>query len=89
MTGVNLFTGTAGVPPASAPSGALISNWGQLRTFRPRQAHASHHISLHPVLLKNFSTPYYEAGHMMYIDEKSLSRLTSDVGKFIQDSLKK
>ena len=48
-----------------------------------------HHISLDPALLKNFSTSYYEAGHMMYIDEKSLTRLTSDVGKFIQDSLKK
>ncbi len=48
-----------------------------------------HHISIDPVLLKNFSTSYYEAGHMMYIDEKSLSRLRSDVEKFIQDSLKK
>jgi hypothetical protein len=48
-----------------------------------------HHISIDPVLLKNFSTSYYEAGHMLYIDEKSLSRLRSDVEKFIQDSLKK
>jgi carboxypeptidase C (cathepsin A) len=45
-----------------------------------------HHISLDPMLLKNFSTGYYEAGHMMYIDEKSLSRLRADVGKFIDDS---
>jgi len=45
-----------------------------------------HHISLDPVLLKNFSTGYYEAGHMMYIDEKSLSRLRADVGKFIDES---
>jgi carboxypeptidase C (cathepsin A) len=45
-----------------------------------------HHISLDPVLLKNFSTGYYEAGHMMYIDEKSLGRLRSDVGKFIDES---
>ena len=29
-----------------------------------------HHISIDPVLLRNFSTGYYEAGHMMYIDEK-------------------
>ncbi len=33
------------------------------------------HISIDPSLLKNFSTSYYEAGHMMYIDEKSLSKL--------------
>jgi carboxypeptidase C (cathepsin A) len=46
-----------------------------------------HHISLDPMLLRNFSTGYYEAGHMMYIDEKSLGRLRADVGKFIQDSM--
>ena len=46
-----------------------------------------HHISLDPTLLKNFSTGYYEAGHMMYIDEKSLTRMRMDVGKFIQDSI--
>jgi carboxypeptidase C (cathepsin A) len=45
-----------------------------------------HHISLDPMLLKNFSTGYYEAGHMMYIDEKQLGRLRADVGRFIQDS---
>jgi carboxypeptidase C (cathepsin A) len=46
-----------------------------------------HHISLDPSLLRNFSTGYYEAGHMMYIDEKSLVRMRADVGKFIQDSM--
>src|SRR5947207_7385152 len=46
-----------------------------------------HHISLDPMLLRNFSTGYYEAGHMMYIDDKSLTRLRADVGKFIQDSM--
>ena len=45
-----------------------------------------HHISLDPALLRNFSTGYYEAGHMMYIDEKSLTRLRADVGKFIEDA---
>ncbi|MFN2531812.1 MAG: peptidase S10 [Pyrinomonadaceae bacterium] len=48
-----------------------------------------HHISLDPQLLKNFSTSYYEAGHMMYIDEKSLSRLRADVAKFMDDSIRK
>ena len=45
-----------------------------------------HHISLDPLLLKNFSTGYYEAGHMMYIDEKQLGRLRADVGKFIDEA---
>jgi carboxypeptidase C (cathepsin A) len=48
-----------------------------------------HHISLDPILLKNFSTGFYEAGHMMYIDEKQLGKLRADVGKFIDDSQKK
>jgi len=46
-----------------------------------------HHISLDPMLMRNFSTGYYEAGHMMYIDEKSLVRMRADISKFIQDSM--
>lgn len=45
-----------------------------------------HHISLDPLLLRNISTGYYEAGHMMYIDEKSLGRMRADIGKFIDES---
>jgi carboxypeptidase C (cathepsin A) len=45
-----------------------------------------HHISLDPALLRNFSSAYYEAGHMMYIDEKSLAKMRTDVAKFIEDS---
>ena len=45
-----------------------------------------HHISLDPMLLGNISTDHYEAGHMMYIDEKSLAKLRSDVGKFIDEA---
>jgi len=45
------------------------------------------HISIDPSLLKNFTTTYYEAGHMMYIDEKSLAKLHGDVNKFMQDSM--
>jgi carboxypeptidase C (cathepsin A) len=47
-----------------------------------------HHISLDPMLLRNISTGHYEAGHMMYIDEKSLARMRADIGKFMQDSMK-
>ncbi|HEU5239342.1 MAG TPA: hypothetical protein VFU37_19585 [Pyrinomonadaceae bacterium] len=45
-----------------------------------------HHISLDPALLRNISVDHYEAGHMMYIDEKSLAKLRADVGKFMQDA---
>ncbi|HSB26559.1 MAG TPA: hypothetical protein VLE19_01830, partial [Pyrinomonadaceae bacterium] len=45
------------------------------------------HISIDPLLLKNVSKSYYEAGHMMYIDEKSLGKLHGDIDKFMQDSM--
>jgi carboxypeptidase C (cathepsin A) len=48
-----------------------------------------HHISIDPSLLRNFSTGYYEAGHMMYIDEKSHAKLRADIAKFIEDSLRR
>jgi carboxypeptidase C (cathepsin A) len=46
------------------------------------------HISIDPLLMKNFSTSYYEAGHMMYIDERSLGKLHTDVEKFMQESMR-
>ncbi len=45
-----------------------------------------HHISIDASLLRNISTGHYEAGHMMYIDEKSLARMRADIGKFIDDA---
>jgi carboxypeptidase C (cathepsin A) len=39
--------------------------------------------------MKNFTTNYYEAGHMMYIDEKSLSKLHGDVTKFMDESMRR
>ncbi len=48
-----------------------------------------HHISLDPMLLRNISTGYYEAGHMMYIDEKQLAKMRADIGKFMEDSTKR
>lgn len=48
-----------------------------------------HHISIDPSLLRNFSTGYYEAGHMMYIDEKSHAKLRADIAKFYDDSLRR
>jgi carboxypeptidase C (cathepsin A) len=41
------------------------------------------------MLLRNISVDHYEAGHMMYIDDKSLAKLRNDVGKFIEDAQRK
>lgn len=45
------------------------------------------HMSLDPGLKANIKTAYYEAGHMMYIDLKSLAKLKQDVAAFIRDAV--
>jgi carboxypeptidase C (cathepsin A) len=47
------------------------------------------HMNLDPSLKANIKTAYYEAGHMMYIDVKSLAKLKQDVAAFIQEALAK
>jgi carboxypeptidase C (cathepsin A) len=44
------------------------------------------HMNLDPSLKANIKTAYYEAGHMMYIDVKSLAKLKQDVAVFIRDA---
>jgi carboxypeptidase C (cathepsin A) len=41
-------------------------------------------MNLDPMLKQNIKTAYYEAGHMMYIDVKSLAQLRKDVAGFLQ-----
>lgn len=47
------------------------------------------HMNLDPSLKANIKTAYYEAGHMMYIDVKSLAKLKQDVAAFMQFALPK
>ncbi len=46
-------------------------------------------MNLDPSLSRNISFEYYEAGHMMYIEKGSLSKLKSDASKFIAAALRK
>ncbi len=43
-------------------------------------------MSLDPDLRRNISTEYYEAGHMMYIDVRSLAKLKTDIATFMRSS---
>jgi carboxypeptidase C (cathepsin A) len=43
-------------------------------------------MNLDAELRKNVSFTYYEAGHMMYIEKKSLMQLKDDLAKFMQNS---
>lgn len=42
------------------------------------------HLGLDPSLRSNIKTEYYESGHMMYVEEKSLAKLQSDVATFLK-----
>jgi carboxypeptidase C (cathepsin A) len=46
-------------------------------------------MNLEPVLRKNISVSYYEAGHMMYIEKTSLQKLKNDAAMFIRNSVGK
>ena len=50
--------------------------------------HTVAHMHLEPPMRKNISFAYYEAGHMMYIDEKEHHKLHKDVDDFINASYK-
>ncbi|HEY2362378.1 MAG TPA: peptidase S10 [Candidatus Angelobacter sp.] len=50
--------------------------------------HTVAHMHLEPAMRKNISFTYYEAGHMMYIDEKEHHKLHKDVDEFINASYK-
>jgi carboxypeptidase C (cathepsin A) len=50
--------------------------------------HTVAHMHLEPPMRKNISFTYYEAGHMMYIDEKEHHKLHKDVDDFINTSYK-
>ncbi len=45
-------------------------------------------LNLDSTLRKNVSFAYYESGHMMYIEKRSLKKLKDDAAFFIQQSLK-
>jgi carboxypeptidase C (cathepsin A) len=44
-------------------------------------------MNLDPVLRRNINFEYYEAGHMMYIDTRSLAKLKRDASEFIRSSM--
>src|SRR5579864_7402259 len=50
--------------------------------------HTVAHMHLEPSVRKNLSFAYYEAGHMMYIDEKERHKLHKDVDEFINAGYK-
>ncbi len=50
--------------------------------------HTVNHMGLEPPIRKNISFAYYEAGHMVYIDQKADDKLHTDVDNFINSTSK-
>jgi carboxypeptidase C (cathepsin A) len=46
------------------------------------------HMGLDPAMKASISTGYYEAGHMMYIDNRAISHLRSDIARFVDSALR-
>lgn len=46
-------------------------------------------LNLDPTLRRNISFEYYESGHMMYIETKSLAKLKADVAAFMAGAMRK
>jgi carboxypeptidase C (cathepsin A) len=44
-------------------------------------------MGLHPEMRKQITWQFYQAGHMLYIDSDSSTKLKSDVAKFIDSAL--
>jgi carboxypeptidase C (cathepsin A) len=47
------------------------------------------HMQLDPALRENISMEYYKAGHMMYVEQESLKKMTRDIQDFILKSCRK
>ncbi len=62
----------------------IASGYYDLATPYFATEHTMAHLGLDPSLRSNIQTAYYEAGHMMYIDEGCLDQLQKDVAKFLK-----
>ena len=47
------------------------------------------HMGLHPEMRQNIAWKYYEAGHMLYIDSDSHTKLKHDFAEFVTNSMPK
>jgi carboxypeptidase C (cathepsin A) len=64
----------------------VASGYYDLATPYFAAAYTLNHMGLDPSLRGNIKNTFYEAGHMMYIEKKSLAKLKEDVSAFIQSA---
>ena len=64
-----------------------ICGYYDLATPYYAMEHTRDHLELPTELRENFSTEYYEGGHMMYVHEPSLKKLRTDLLKFYESAM--
>ncbi|HEX8722907.1 MAG TPA: hypothetical protein VF736_19975 [Pyrinomonadaceae bacterium] len=64
----------------------IASGYYDLATPYFAAAYSLRHMGLDPSLQKNITATFYEAGHMMYIDQTSLAQLKRDAAAFVQNA---
>ena len=61
----------------------LASGYFDLATPHFAADYSFNHMALPPELRKNISVAYYEAGHMMYVHQPSLEKLSEELRQFV------
>jgi carboxypeptidase C (cathepsin A) len=61
----------------------VASGYYDLATPYFASEYTANHLALEPELRANLSTSYYEAGHMMYVQERSLALLKEELAAFV------
>ena len=64
----------------------ILNGYYDIATVFYGVEHSINHLGLRPEIKKNIIMKYYEGGHMMYTDEKSLKQNKIDLAEFIKDS---
>jgi carboxypeptidase C (cathepsin A) len=60
--------------------------WFDLATPSLATKYYLDHLDITPQLRQNITLDMYDAGHMMYIHEPSMSKYKQDLAKFIRES---
>ena len=76
---------TSESPQVSTPRDALSVTQHSLGKLEySATEYTFNHLGLEPHLQPNIAMSYYEAGHMMYVHDASLKKLSEDVAAFVE-----
>jgi len=67
----------------------VVAGYFDLATPYYAVEYTFNHMGLNPEMHKNITWSFYQAGHMLYIDGDSHTKLKRDVGEFISNALPK